>query len=158
MYENIWHCMYTFFCSMLPIIELRGSIPLGYGFGLPWELNYIISIIGNFLPVPFILLFIRRILKWMKNVPKLSKVALWLEEKAQKKSVKVLKYASIGLMLFVAVPLPGTGAWTGALVAAVLDMRMKYSLPSIAAGVIVAGFIVTGVCYGFLDFLKFLVF
>jgi len=143
---------------MLPIIELRGAIPLGYELGLPIVGNYIVSVVGNLLPVPFILLFIRAILSWMKKVPKLCKIANWLEEKAHKKSAKVLKYASVGLMLFVAIPLPGTGAWTGALIAAVLDMRMKYSLPSITAGVLVAGIIMCGICYGFLDFLKFLLF
>ncbi|MDD6800214.1 MAG: small multi-drug export protein [Firmicutes bacterium] len=155
---TIHNCLYTFFCSMIPVIELRGAIPLGYGLGLPWALNYALCVIGNFLPVPFILLFIRAILSWMKKVPKLSGIANKIEEIAHKKSVKVLKYASVGLFVFVAIPLPGTGAWTGALIAALLDMRFKYSLPSIFAGVITAGLIMTGICYGFLDFLRFLLF
>ncbi|MFA6947510.1 MAG: small multi-drug export protein [Eubacteriales bacterium] len=151
------HYLYIFLCSMLPVIELRGSIPMGFAFGLDWVPVFIISVIGNFLPVPFILLFIRKIIKWMSGVPKLSKIALWIEDKAHKNSSKVLKYASLGLFLFVAVPLPGTGAWTGALIAAMLDMRMKYALPSILGGVLAAGIIVSGVAYGFLGFLKFLV-
>lgn len=142
---------------MLPIIELRGAIPFGTGLGLPWWLNFIICIVGNFLPVPFILIFIKKMLKWMNGVKYLDKVAFWIENKAHKASGRVLKYATLGLLIFVAVPFPGTGAWTGALIASMLDMRMKYALPSIFGGVLIAGFIVTGVSYGFLSFLKFLV-
>lgn len=156
MLENAQHALWVFFISMLPVFELRASIPVGYGFGMPWLETFITSVIGNMLPVPFILIFIRAVLKWMKKIRGLSKIALWIERKAQHKSVSVLKYASLGLLLFVAVPLPGTGAWTGALIAALLDMRMKFALPSIAGGVIVAGFIVSGICYGFLGALSFL--
>ncbi len=148
--------LWVFFISLFPIIELRGAIPVGAGLELPWYETYIASVIGNFLPVPLILLFIRKILHFMKKIKHLDKIALWLEEKAAKKSNQVLKYASLGLMLFVAIPLPGTGAWTGALIAALLDMRMKYALPSIFAGVVIAGFLVTGACYGFLGFLDFI--
>lgn len=149
--------LYVFLCSMLPLVELRGGIILGSGLGLPWLENLIICVIGNMLPIPFILLFIRSILKWMKSTKRLSKIALFIEKKAHKHSHKVLKYASLGLFLFVAIPIPGTGAWTGALIAALLDMRMKYSLTSIFVGVVVAGLIMTCACYGFLGFLKFLV-
>ena len=149
-------CLYVLGMSMLPIVELRGSIPLGAGLGLPWYLNYMISVIGNFLPVPFILLFIRQILRWMQTTKRLSGIANWIEDKAHRCSSKVLKYATWGLFLFVALPLPGTGAWTGALVAAMFDMRMKYALPSILGGVVVAGFIMSGISYGFLGFLQFL--
>ena len=150
--------LYVFFCSMLPIIELRGSIILGAGLGLPWWLNAIVSIIGNMLPVPFILIFIRRILHWMAHtkIPFLSKVARWIEEKAHKNSKKVLRYATFGLFLFVALPLPGTGAWTGALVAAMLDMRIKNSLPVIFLGVLCACVIMTLASYGMVGFLSFL--
>ena len=141
---------------MVPLIELRGAIPIGAALGLPWLANFIASIIGNMVPVPFILLFIRHILAWMKKTKAFSKIALWVEEKGKKNSVKVMKYASLGLMLFVGIPLPGTGAWTGALVAALLNMRMKYSLPSIFAGVVLAAFIMSGISYGFLSFLSFL--
>ena len=149
-------CLYVFGMSMLPIVELRGSIPLGAGLGLPWHLNYMISVVGNFLPVPFILLFIRQILRWMQSIKHLAGIANWVEDKAHRCSNKVLKYASFGLFLFVAIPLPGTGAWTGALVASILDMRMKYALPSILCGVLIAGFIMSGISYGFLGFLQFL--
>ncbi len=148
--------LYVFLCSMLPIIELRGSIIMGAGLGLTWWQNYLVSVCGNLLPIPFILLFIRYILGWMKNINGLSKIALWLEEKAHKHSKKVLRYATFGLFLFVAIPIPGTGAWTGALIAALFNMRMKYSLLSITLGVLVAGVIMVCASYGFVGFLNFL--
>ena len=144
----------VFGMSMLPVFELRGSIVVGAAMDLPWWLNYIGSGGGNLLPVPFILLFIRGILHWMKGVKGLCKIALWLEKKAQKHSVKVMKYATFGLFLFVAIPIPGTGAWTGALVASLFDMRMKYSLFSIACGVLCAGVIMICASYGFISFLS----
>ncbi len=154
--EMLRHYFYVFFCSMMPLIELRGAIPIGAALGLPWLANFTVSVVGNMLPVPFILLFIRHVLSWMKTTRRLHVIAEWLEEKAQKNTTKVLKYATFGLMLFVGIPLPGTGAWTGALVAALLNMRMKYSLPSIFAGVVLAAFIMSGISYGFLSFLSFL--
>ncbi|MBQ8474110.1 MAG: small multi-drug export protein [Clostridia bacterium] len=141
---------------MVPIIELRGAIPIGAALGLPVYVNYIVSVIGNIIPVPFILLFIRAILQWMKKVPKLNKIAIWVEEKAEKNKSKVLKYATFGLFLFVAIPLPGTGAWTGSLVAAMLDMRMKRAFPAILLGVMCAGVIMSLASYGVLSFLSFL--
>lgn len=153
---ELWDVIYTFLLSMVPVIELRGAIPLGVGLGLPWYINYIVCVVGNFLPVPFILLFIRAVLNWMKKVPKLDKIALWLEERAAKNSDKVSKYATWGLMLFVAIPLPGTGAWTGALVAALMEMRLKHSLLSVFFGVVIAGAIVSLIAYGALGFLNFL--
>lgn len=153
--NNIQNALYTFFFSMVPIFELRGAIPLGASFGLPWLECYLICVIGNLIPVPFILLFIRAVLHWMKKVKHLEKIANWIEKKAEKNKNKVMKYASLGLFLFVAIPVPGTGAWTGSLVAAMMDMRMKYALPSIIAGVLVAGFIMSGISYGFLSALSF---
>ena len=147
--------LWVFFISMLPIIELRGGIPTGAVLGLPLWSNYLVSIIGNFLPVPFILLFIRKILAWMKTTKRLAKIALWLEEKAQKKSDQVMRYASLGLFLFVAIPLPGTGAWTGALIASLLDMRMKYALPAIFLGVLAAGAIMSLASYGIVGIFEF---
>ena len=145
-----WDCVYTFVLSMVPIIELRGAIPLGYALGLPLWLNYALCAVGNFLPVPFILLFIRRVLGWMKTVHrfKFDKIALWVEAKAQKHSAKVMKGIASGLFLFVAIPLPGTGAWTGALIAALFDMRMKYALPAIFLGILGAGVIMSLLTYG----------
>ncbi len=146
----------VFLCSMLPIIELRGSIIIGCGMGMPWWQNYIISVVGNLIPVPFILFFIPLVLEWMKKISAFRKVALWVEEKANKNSAKVMKYATFGLLLFVAIPLPGTGAWTGALVASLFGMKKSYSMISIAAGVLLAGVIVSGAAYGVFGFLKFI--
>ena len=147
--------IWVFFISMVPIIELRGAIPVGASLGLPWLNNLLLCIFGNMIPVPFILLFIRHILAWMKKT-RLHRVAEWVEEKGKKNFGKVMKYASLGLFVFVALPLPGTGAWTGALVAAMLDMRMKYALPSIFLGVVCAGIIMSLASYGFVSFLGFL--
>ncbi|MBO5196074.1 MAG: small multi-drug export protein [Clostridia bacterium] len=141
---------------MVPIIELRVAIPMGAALDIPFYINYIISVVGNMLPVPFILLFIRHILHWMKKIPKLDKIAAWIENKAEKNKAKVLKYATFGLYIFVAIPLPGTGAWTGALVASMLDMRMKRSIPAILLGVMTAGVIMSLASYGAIGFLKFL--
>ncbi len=148
--------LWVFFLSMVPVLELRAAIPVGATLGLEWVANYLICVIGNMIPVPFILLFIRHVLEWMKKVPHLNKIAIWVENKAQKNTPKVQKYASLGLLIFVALPLPGTGAWTGALVAAMLDMRMKYAIPSIFCGVLIAGLIMSLASYGLVSFLTFL--
>lgn len=133
----------TFLISMVPVIELRGGIPYGIAAGLdPW-VAFAASVLGNVVPVPFILLFIRRIFQWMKKYPKLGKIAVKLEERAEKKSGTVRKSELVGLCILVAIPLPGTGAWTGALVAALMDMRIKRALPAILIGVIIAGVLVT---------------
>lgn len=149
--DHLW----VFFISMLPIVELRGAIPAGALLDLPLWSNYLVSVVGNLLPVPFILLFIRHILAWMKTTKHFSKIALWLEEKAEKNVAKVMKYATFGLFLFVAIPLPGTGAWTGSLVAALLNMRMKYALPSILLGVLAAGVIMSLASYGIVGIFQF---
>lgn len=149
--------LWVLFISMVPVIELRGAIPVGVSLGLPLWVNFALCVAGNFLPVPFILLFIRHILRWMKGVKHLDKIALWLEKRAHKHTHKMQKSLMFGLFIFVAIPLPGTGAWTGSLIAAMLDARMKYSLPAIFAGVVVAGLLVSGISYGFLNFLQFLI-
>ena len=139
----------TFLVSMVPIIELRGAIPIATGMGLsPW-IAIPIAIVGNLLPVPFIILFIKKIFAWMRKVsPKFDRIVDKMEAKAEKNKEKVLKYAFWGLVLFVAIPLPGTGAWTGALVAAMLDMPLKKAFPSIILGVLGAGIIISFVSYG----------
>lgn len=140
----------TFIISMLPIIELRGGIPYGVGFGLdPW-IAYIVAVLGNLLPVPFILLFMDIVFKILKKMGGIfEKFALWLEKKAYSNQEKIEKYKAFGLMIFVAIPLPGTGAWTGALAASVLGISKKKAIISIFAGVLLAGFIMTAVSYGF---------
>ena len=139
----------TFFVSIVPIIELRGAIPIATGMGLsPW-VAIPVAIVGNLLPIPFIIVFIKRIFAWMRKIsPKLNKVVDKMEQKAEKNKAKVLRYAFWGLVLFVAIPLPGTGAWTGALVAAMLDMPLKKAFPSVVLGVLGAGIIVAFVSYG----------
>lgn len=137
--------LYVFFISMVPIIELRGAVPIGTAMGLPWHWTLIVSIVGNCVPVPFILLFINAILKWMRGceVKLFVKISNWLYEKAEKNREKIEKYATWGLYIFVAIPLPGTGAWTGALVASVFGMSKKKAIISICAGVLTAGLIMT---------------
>ncbi len=134
----------TFIVSMIPVVELRGAIPVGAVFGLPvWEAA-IISIIGNMIPVPFIIAFIRVIFEWMKRHIRCTvKFIEKLEARAVQKAEGVKTGEFIGLMLFVGIPLPGTGAWTGALIAAMLNMRMKQALPSIFLGVLLAALIMS---------------
>lgn len=140
----------TFIVSMIPVIELRGAIPLGVGLGLSHFDAMWVSIVGNMLPVPFIILFIRPLFKWMtKHSEKLGRLVKKMENKAEGKWERVHKYQFFGLALFVAIPLPGTGAWSGALIAAVMGMRLRNALPSILLGVLVAGVLVSGITYGF---------
>lgn len=135
----------VFGISMVPLIELRGAVPIGTGMGLPWLSTLVVSIIGNCIPVPFILFFVKAILKWMRgcSIKLFSKISNWLYSKAEKNRDKVEKYAIFGLYVFVALPLPGTGAWTGALVASVFDMSKTKSIISICTGVVTAGIIMT---------------
>lgn len=143
----------TFFISMVPVIELRGALPIGVGMGLSPVTALIVSIIGNIVPVPFILLLIRRILKWMHRFEKFDRFANFLEAKAAKAGDKLVKYEMFGLFLLVAIPLPGTGAYTGALVAALFDLRFRNALPVICAGVVTAGLIVFFITYGVVMFI-----
>lgn len=139
----------TLVISMVPVIELRGAIPIAVGNGLDWRIAIPLAIIGNLIPVPFIIVFIKRVFAWMRKVSKrLDRIVTKIENRAQKKMGTVQKYAFWGLFIFVAIPLPGTGAWTGALIAAMLDMRLKRAFPSIALGVLAAGIIVAFVSYG----------
>ncbi len=148
--------LYVFFISMLPLIEIRGAIPAGVLLELSFPVCFIVSVIGNMLPVPFILFFIKKILELMKKTKKLAPIAEWVESHAAKRSDRVTKYAAFGLFLFVGIPLPGTGAWTGSLIAALMDMKRGYAILSVFGGVILAGFIMSGISYGFLGFLGFL--
>ena len=142
----------VFFVSMVPLIELRGAIPYGVIFGLPLWSTYIIAIIGNMIPVPFIFLFARKILEWGADKPVIGKFFTFCLEKGHKGGQKLKATAGrglfIALLLFVGIPLPGTGAWTGALVAALLDIRMRHAVPAIFLGVAIAGAIVTVLTYG----------
>ena len=139
----------TFLISMIPVIELRLAIPIAVANGLEFPVAIIVSFLGNIVPVPFIIIFIRKIFAWMRKISsKLDKFVSGLEKRAEKKSDVVLKYAFWGLFILVAIPLPGTGAWTGALVAAMLNMRLKSAFPAIALGVAAAGALVAFITYG----------
>ncbi len=140
--------LYTLCISMVPVIELRGAIPVGLGLGLPLWLSVTVSIIGNLIPVPFIIIFIKKIFALMRRWKKLDGIVTKLENRAEKKSETVKKYAFWGLFIFVAIPLPGTGAWTGSLIAAMLDMPLKKAFPSVLLGVLTAALIVSIVSYG----------
>ena len=145
LWNTFWgQILMTFLVSMVPVIELRGAIPMAVGAGLDYRIAIPVAMIGNLIPVPFIIIFIRRIFAWIRKMfPKLNAFVDKLEERGKSKSDAVLKSAFWGLFIFVGIPLPGTGAWTGALIAAMLDMRLKKAFPAIAAGVITAAAIVT---------------
>ena len=179
--------LYVFIISMLPIVELRGAIPVGAALNIPFYLNYLIAVVGNLLPVPFILMFIPKILDFMVRFKFFRPVVEWLRKKADKNSGKILKTKGsengenvegesaegesgaeedkkekmswgifTALMIFVAVPLPGTGAWTGSLVAALFNLPKRYSFLAATLGVMISGVIMCLASYGVLGFLKFL--
>ncbi len=126
--------------AMLPVVELRGAVPFGLGLGLPHLPVLLVSILGNMIPVPFVILFSRCAFRWMRrHIPCLGRLADRLEARAEKKSGLIRRYRLLGLYLFVAIPLPGTGAWTGALIAALLDIRLLTAFPAILGGVATAG-------------------
>ena len=141
----------TLLTSMVPIVELRGGIPFGAALGLPPAAVMGAAIIGHMIPVPFIILFIKKIFQWMRRFEPLAKLVSHFESKAESKSDRVTRYKKFGLCIFVAVPLPGTGAWMGALIAALLDMRLRDSFPVITLGVCIASLVVTGITYGFIS-------
>jgi uncharacterized membrane protein len=137
---TVGKCVLTMLISMLPVIELRGGLPFGVALGLPYYLAFPAAVIGNLLPAPFIIVYIRKIFQLMRRyLPRLGGLVDKLERKAHLKGKKVLRYEVFGLWLFVAIPLPGTGAWTGALAAAFLDIRLKKAMPAIVLGVLTAG-------------------
>lgn len=141
--------LHTLIMAMTPVVELRGAIPYGLAQGLdPW-VTYFAAVVGNMIPVPFIMIFIRRIFFWLRQRSKwLGDRVDWLVARAEKKSALVHRYALVGLVILVAIPLPGTGAWTGALVAALMDIRLRKSFPAVFLGVLIAGVIVTAICGG----------
>lgn len=139
----------TVLVSMIPVVELRGGIPFGVAAGLPVWAAFTAAVIGNLIPAPFIIVYIRRIFQWMRRrMPRLNTLVDKLERKAHLKGQKVTKYKYLGLMLFVAIPLPGTGAWTGSLAAAFLDMPLRKAIPSVVAGVLIAGMAISILTYG----------
>ena len=137
----------AFLLSMLPVVELRGGIIFAAARGIPFINAFIICFLGNILPVPFILLFVRRVFGFLERLKYTKDIVLKLENRVRAKSGSVLKYQLWGLFIFVAIPLPGTGAWTGAMVAAFLDMQIRKSFPMIALGVLGAGIIMSVLSY-----------
>ncbi len=148
---------WTFLLSMVPISEIRLSMiyaltmtNLDHTF---WNilLVYLISVVGNFLPVPFIMLLFRPLVRWLKTTKLFSGMAHWLEQRTQKKAEGLKAASAWALMIFVAIPFPTTGAWTGAMIASLLDIRFKYALPAILGGIIIAGLVMTLLGLGVLN-------
>ncbi|MBQ2613979.1 MAG: small multi-drug export protein [Clostridia bacterium] len=142
------------FLSMIPVSEIRGSMI--YAFVELKETGqligaYLLSVFGNFLPVPFIMLLFRPIVKWLKTTRLFGKLAHWLEERTKNKAQGLSKATAGALMIFVAIPFPTTGAWTGAMIASLLDMRLKYALPAILAGIMISGGIMALLLTGVLN-------
>ena len=169
--------IYIFLISMLPLIELRGAIPVGAALGVEFYFNYIAAVIGNLLPVPFILLFIPKILEFLNRFKPFKPIVGWLWRKAEKHSGKVIKDGAIhteeelterkrekmlslgtfiGLTTFVFLPVPGTGAWTGSLIAALFKLPRLQSFIAVAIGVLGCGIIMSLASYGVVGFLSFL--
>ena len=143
---------FTALVSVVPVVELRGGIPFGVALGLEIWKALIAAVIGNILPLPFIVAYIRRVFQWMRrHMPKLNLFVDKLEQKAHLKGRKVTKYKYLGLMIFVAIPRPGTGGWTGALIAAFLDMPLRRAIPAITLGVLTAGIVISILTFGFVS-------
>lgn len=145
----------VFLVSMVPLIELRGAIPIAVGLGLPMLISFIIAIVGNMLPVPIIYLFSRKVLEWGKDKRYIGKFFTWCLLKGEKGGKKLQAKAGKGLywalFLFVGIPLPGTGAWTGTLAASILDLDFKKTVVAVMAGVLLAGFIMMAVSFGIFE-------
>ena len=138
----------AFVISLLPILECRGGMIAARLLEMPFLKAFVICYLGNMLPIPFIILFIKKIFAFLRRFKFFEKIIVKLEGKTERNKDKVLRYKSWGLLLFVAIPLPGTGGWTGALMAALLEIDMKRSLPIIALGVFIAGLIMSIFTYG----------
>lgn len=140
----------VFIISMLPILELRGGLLAASLLKVNPVVAYVISIIGNIIPVPFILFFIKRIIEWLgkSKIKFFQKIVKWLNKKVEKNKDKIEKYGYLGLVMFVGIPLPGTGAWTGCLIAAVLDMDRKKSFACVLCGILMASIIMMILSYG----------
>ncbi len=143
------------FTAALPIIEIKGAIPLGLSLGMnPWHALFI-SLVGSIIPVPFILFGIRPVFTWLKRSDFFHKIMSHIETKTLRKSHRIQKYGVLGLFLFVAIPLPGTGVWTGSLAAVLLDIRFKWAFPTILIGNFVAGIIIFSLSNGLMSLFRF---
>ena len=138
----------AFVISLLPVLECRGGMIASRLMEIPFWKAFLICYIGNMLPLPFIILFIRKIFDFLRRYKFFAKIIKRLEAKTERNKDKILRYESWGLLIFVAIPLPGTGGWTGAMMAGLLDMRFKRALPVLAVGVFIAGLIMSAVTYG----------
>ncbi len=138
----------AFIISLFPVLECRGGMIAARLMEIPFVTAFLLCYLGNMLPIPFILLFIRKIFEFLRRFSFFEKIIKKFEAKADKNKDKILRYKSWGLLIFVAVPLPGTGGWTGALMAALLDIPFKRALPVITLGVLIAGFIMSALTYG----------
>lgn len=142
----------TFFISMVPVVELRLGLPYGIALGLDYPLALTAAVLGNMLPVPFIIVFIKQIFAWIRrHWSTFDGFITKLETKAHLKGQTVAKYGPLGLIILVAIPLPGTGAWTGSLVAALLDIPLKKSVPCVLLGVLIAAGIMTALTFGIIN-------
>ena len=155
--ETVGRELCVFFCAMLPIIELRGAVPLGAGLGLPWWQSFGLSLLGNTLPVPILLLLWQVILRVLRRFKWTAGVADWLEARALRSRERVENRAFWGLLIFVAIPLPGTGAWTASMIAGLMKMPLKKAIPPIALGVVIAAGIVTVLYYCFRELFTMIV-
>ena len=134
----------TFLISTLPVVELRFGLPYGILAGLSLPVAMLAAILGNMLPVPFIIVFIEQVFIWLrKHLPKMDSFITRMEKKAEAKQDLVDRYGALGLILIVAIPLPGTGAWTGSLVAALLKMKLRIAIPCIYLGIVIAAILMT---------------
>ncbi len=138
----------TFLLAMVPVIEIRGALPFGVALGLDPIVSLMVSILGNMVPVPFIVFFIEKIFEWMRRFDKFRHIVERMETRAARHEKTIEKYKSWGLFILVAIPLPGTGAWTGSLVAALFKFPVKKAFFLIFMGVIVAGIAVFIITYG----------
>ena len=150
--SNFVKYIIVFFVSMVPLVELRGAIPIAVGIGLPKLVSFIIAIVGNMIPVPFIYLFARKILEWGKDKKYIGKFFNFCLVKGEKGGRKLQAKAGRGLyfalFLFVGIPLPGTGAWTGTLAASILDLDFKKTVAAVMCGVLLAGLIMMAISFG----------
>ena len=140
--------MTAFITSVMPVLECRGGMIVAKIFDIPFIKAFLICYLGNMIPMPFILLFIRKILEFMKKHNILKKFIEKMEGRADKNRDKIMRYKQWGLLLFIAIPLPGTGGWTGSLFAALLDIDFKKALPIVALGVFIADLILSVLTYG----------
>jgi uncharacterized membrane protein len=137
----------VFLSSLLPIVELRGAIPLGIGMGMgPWE-SFLIAYAGSSLPVPLLIFFFKPIMAWLRSRKVFKPAAEWIHRRTERRSAKVRKYSLLGLFIFVAIPIPTTGVWTGSMIASFLNIRAKHAIPVILAGNLAAGILVLAISH-----------